>query len=169
MDLDEPPLLREPDLMLAVLRVAAAGSGTLDDAMEHLRQLRRLVQVDEPMPEAEVRAQLESVQTKLHLAGLIEVGAGGRSRITAFGRQVLAASPGGVDDTVLQARAPRPINGHHAVASSSRGPASIDYQRGYGAYFAGARLAENPYPPDVRAHLDWENGWSQARDDDMRS
>jgi ribosome modulation factor len=42
---------------------------------------------------------------------------------------------------------------------------SVDYQRGYEAYVAGATLADNPHAPDVRAYLDWENGWSQARDD----
>jgi hypothetical protein len=165
--LDESPLLQEPDLMLAVLRVANAGSGTLADCVEHLRQLRRLAQVDEPMPEAEVRAQLETARAKLRRAGLIEIGAAGRLRITARGRQLLADNPGGVDETVLmQLRAPRPINGHHA-AGSSRRPASIGYQSGYGAFLAGARLAENPHPPDARAHLDWEDGWSQARDDDL--
>ena len=61
---------------------------------------------------------------------------------------------------------PRPLNGH-AAASSPQRAASIDYQRGYGAYLAGAKLAENPHPPDARAYLDWENGWSQARDDDL--
>ena len=170
MDLHESPLLHEPDLMLAVLRVANAGSGTLDDCLEHLRQLRRFAQVDEPMPEAEVRAQLETGRSSCASPELIEVGAAGRFRITAAGRQVLADNPGGVDDTVLmQVGTPRPINGHDAAASSSRRAASIDYQRGYGAYLAGAKLAENPHPPDVRAYLDWENGWSQARDDDLRS
>ncbi|MGH6900971.1 MAG: hypothetical protein ACREJ5_31195 [Geminicoccaceae bacterium] len=169
MDLHESPLLHEPDLMLAVLRVANAGSGTLDDCLEHLRQLRRFAQVDEPMPEAEVRAQLETARAKLRRAGLIEIGAAGRLRITACGRQVLADNPGGVDATVLmQLRAPRPVNGHHTAVSSSSRTSSIDYQRGYGAYLAGAKLADNPYPPDVRAYLDWENGWSQARDDDLR-
>jgi restriction system protein len=167
MDLDETPLLHEPDLMLAVLRIAAAGSGTLDDCLEHLRQLRRYAQVAEPMPEDEVRAQLETVQVKLRLAGLIEVGASGRSRITPLGRRVLANNPGGVDETVLMPVATaRPLNGHR-VAASSRRAASIEYQRGYGAYLAGAKLAENPHPPDARAYLDWENGWSQARDDDL--
>jgi hypothetical protein len=170
MALDESPLLQEPDLMLAVLRVANAGSGTLDDCVEHLRQLRRFAQVDELMPEAEVRAQLETARAKLRRAGLIEIGAGGRLRITARGRQLLADNPGGVDETVLmQLRPPRPINGHDATASSPPRAGSIDYQKGYGAYFAGAKLAENPHPPDARAHLDWENGWSQARDDDLRS
>jgi hypothetical protein len=170
MALDQSPLLHEPDLRLAVLRVANAGSGTLDDCLEHLRQLRRFAQVDEPISEADLRAQLEAAQTKLRRAELIEIGAGGRLRITARGRQLLADNPGGVDETVLmQLRPPRPINGHDATASSPPRAGSIDYQKGYGAYFAGAKLAENPHPPDARAHLDWENGWSQARDDDLRS
>ena len=169
MELDESPLLHQPDLMLAVLRVAAAKSGTLDDCLEYLRHLRRCARVDEPIPEAEVRAQLQRVQAKLRRAGLIEVGAAGRFRITARGRKVLAANPDGVDDSVLmQLAAPRRLNGHRAVAAPPQEGPSIDYQRGYGAYLAGAGLAENPYPPDVRAYLDWENGWSQARDDDLR-
>lgn len=162
MDLEEPTLLHEPDLKLAVLRVAAVGSGTLDDCLEHLRQLRRYAQVDEPMPESEVRGRLETVQAKLRLAGLIEVGSSGRCRITAFGRRILADNPGGVDDSVLmQLRKPRRLSGREPPA---RGP-SIDYQRGYEAFLAGANLADNPFPGDVRASLDWENGWSQARDD----
>jgi hypothetical protein len=170
MALDESPPLQEPDLMLAVLRVANAGSGTLDDCVEHLRQLRRFAQVDELMPEAEVRAQLETARAKLGRAGLIETGAGGRLRITARGRQLLADNPGGVDETVLmQLRPPRPINGHDGAESSPPQAGSIDYQRGYGAYFAGAKLAENPHLPAAQAHLDWENGWSQARDDDLGS
>ena len=166
MDLEEPTLLHEPDLMLAVLRVAAVGSGTLDDCLEHLRQLRRYAQVAEPMPESDVRGRLETVQAKLRLAGLIEVGSSGRCRITAFGRRILADHPGGVDDSVLMPlRKRRPLSGLRAGHDlPARGP-SIDYQRGYDAFLAGASLADNPFPGDVRASLDWENGWSQARDD----
>jgi restriction system protein len=166
MDLEEPTLLHEPDLMLAVLRVAAVGSGTLDDCLEHLRQLRRYAQVDEPMPESEVRGRLETVQAKLRLAGLIEVGSSGRCRITAFGRRVLADNPGGVDDSVLmQLRKPRRLNGHRAGREPPARVPSVDYQRGYEGFLAGANLADNPFPRDVCAYLDWENGWSQARDD----
>jgi restriction system protein len=166
MDLDESPLLHEPDLMLAMLRVAAAQAGTLDDCVEHLRALRRSAQVDELVPEAEVRARLETVQATLRRAGLIEFGARGRFRITARGRKVLAENPDGVDATVLmRLDEVRPLNGHRAATAHQRAP-STDYQRGYGAYLTGAGLAENPYPRDVRAYLDWENGWSQARDDE---
>jgi hypothetical protein len=170
MDLDDSPLLHQPDLMLAVLRVADAGAGTLDDCVEYLRRLRRFAQVDEPMPEADVRARLETVQAKLRLAGLIDVSAGGRSRITAFGQQVLAEHPRGVDDSVLMKLAePRGADAHPrcGVEAPSRRPAPIGYQKGHEAYLAGAGLADNPFPPDVRGCLDWENGWSQARDDEL--
>jgi hypothetical protein len=169
---DEAPLLHEPDLMLAVLRVAAAKAGTLDDCVEHLRTLRRCARITEPMPEVEVRARLEAAAAKLRRAGLIEAPAPGRFRITARGRQVLEDNPDGVDDTVLmQLPEFRPVNGHAmtvpaaraAPVATPRAP-NAEYQSGFEAFLAGAGLADNPHPPDVRAYLDWENGWSQARD-----
>jgi hypothetical protein len=176
MDLDDSPLLHEPDLMLAVLRVGAGKAGTLDDCIEHLRLLRASAQVDEPLPEAEVRAGLHTVLAKLHRAGLIEAPTPGRFRITARGREVLADNPDGVDETVLMRLAEyRSANGHSYRGASSRNApgtaaraSTVDYQRGYEANLAGASLADNPHPPDVRAYLDWENGWSQARDDHLR-
>jgi restriction system protein len=174
--LDDAPLLHEPDLMLAVLRVAAARTGTLDDCLDHLRALRRCAQIQEPMPEAEVRALLEAVQAKLRRAGLIEAPAPGRFRITARGREVLHEHPAGVDDSVLmQLPEFRAVNGRSAIvpgvpgapAAYQRAP-DTDYQRGFEAFLAGIGLADNPNPPDVRSFLDWENGWSQARDERLR-
>ena len=173
MDLDDSPLLHEPNLMLAVLRVAAVQTGTLDDCIEHLRTLRRCARIDEPMPEAEVRAMLERAAAKLHRAGLIAAPAPGRFRTTARGREVLENNPDGVDDTVLmQLPEFRPLNGHSVSAAANQAapaPAqrasNADYRSGFEAFLAGASLADNPHPPDVRAYLDWENGWSQARDD----
>jgi restriction system protein len=174
--LDDAPLLHEPDLMLAVLRVAAVKAGTLDDCLDHLRALRQSAQIDEPMPEAQVRTLLEAVQVKLRRAGLIEAPAPGRFRITARGRQVLDDNPDGVDDSVLmQLPEFRAVNGRSAIAPRVPGaPAAYqrapdtDYQRGFEAFLAGIGLADNPNPPDVRAFLDWENGWSQARDEQLR-
>ena len=37
MEREKSPLLHEPDLMLAVLRVAASGQGTIDGCIEQLR------------------------------------------------------------------------------------------------------------------------------------
>jgi ribosome modulation factor len=162
--------------MLAVLRVAAAKSGTLDDCIDHLRLLRKSAQIDEPLPEGPVRAGLRTALAKLHRAKLIEAPAPARFRITARGRQVLADNPDGVDDTVLmQLPDFRPVNGHSSPGASSHGASNrseraptVDYHRGYEACLAGANLADNPHPPDVRGYLDWENGWSQARDDHLR-
>jgi ribosome modulation factor len=176
MDLDEAPLLHEPDLMLAVLRVGAVKSGTLNDCIDHLRLLRRCAQIDELVSEVVVRSRLETVLAKLHRARLIELPTPGRFRITARGRQVLADNPDGVDDTVLmQLPEFRSVNGHAGPAASSRSAPitaerapTIDYHRGYEACLTGANLADNPHPRDVRAYLDWANGWSQARDDHLR-
>ena len=175
-ELDDSPLLHEPDLMLAVLRVAAAKTGTLDDCIEHLRRLRQSAQINEPLPEATVRAMLGTAAAKLHRARLIEAPAPGRFRITARGREVLDDNPDGVDDTVLmQLPEFRPVNGHSAIAPAvPRAPAASQrapdtgYQSGFEAFLAGISLADNPHPPDVRAYLDWENGWSQARDERLR-
>jgi restriction system protein len=175
MDLDDSPLLHEPDLMLAVLRVRAARSGTLGDCIDHLRLLRKSAQVHEPLPEAEVRARLHTALAKLHRAKLVEAAAPARFRITARGREVLADNPDGVDDTVLmQLPEFRPVNGYasrqasyRSAPTTERAPTVADHS-GYEAHLAGANLADNPHPPDVRACLDWENGWSQARDDHLR-
>jgi restriction system protein len=176
MDLDEAPLLHEPDLMLAVLRVGAAKSGTLDDCIDHLRLLRRCAQIDELVPEVVVRSRLETALAKLHRARLIEAKEPGRFRITARGRRILADNPDGVDDTVLMqlpefrstnGRAGRGASPRSAPVRAERAP-TIDYHRGYEACLAGANLADNPHPRDVRAYLDWANGWSQARDDHLR-
>jgi hypothetical protein len=130
--------------------------------------MRRYARVGEPMPEAEVRARLDTIRAKLRLTGLIEVSPAGRSRITAFGRQVLADHPSDVGDSLLtQLGEPRCGKTHRAATVPPRRSPSIDYQMGYDAYRAGAALADNPYPPDMRAHLDWESGWSRGRDDEF--
>jgi ribosome modulation factor len=162
--------------MLAVLRVGTAKPGTVDDCIDHLRLLRKSAQIDEPLPEIEVRARLRTALAKLHRARLIEVLAPGRFHITARGRQILADNPDGVDDTVLmQLPEFRSVNGHAGPQASSRRAQvtaerapTVDYHRGYEACLAGANLADNPHPRDVRAYLDWANGWSQARDDHLR-
>ena len=169
MEREEPPLLHEPDLMLAALRVGASGEGTLDACIEHLRSLRRRAQVRHLVPEAEVRDRLEGVVGKLARAQLIERHSNAGWRITPHGQQVLAEHPDGVDDSVLmQLGQLRPAAEPPAEPNEASLPRRSDYDRGYDAYGAGRGLADNPHPPDVRAALDWENGWSQARDDDRR-
>jgi ribosome modulation factor len=40
------------------------------------------------------------------------------------------------------------------------------YQEGYDAYWAGARLSENPYPRESHEASSWHDGWYQAREED---
>jgi restriction system protein len=169
MERDDSPLLHEPDLMLAVLRVAATGQGTVDACIEQLRALRRCARVRDKVPEAEVRARLGDVGAKLERARLIERAGGDQWHLTARGRQVLSEHPDGVDDSVLiqfheYRRAGEPGSEPYQPPIPPRSP----YDLGYEAYGAGRGLADNPHASDVRGSLDWENGWSQARDDDRR-
>jgi restriction system protein len=167
MDIDEAPLLHEPDLMLAVLRVASGRAGSLDACIDHLRTLRDCAEVRQRVPEAEVRARLETVAAKLDRAGLIEISSGRPFRITPRGRKLLADHPGGIDDSVLmlvdQVRAP---SGEEPPGLDA--PARSQADAGYEAFGKGLALADNPHPFDTRAHLDWQNGWSQARDEGLR-
>jgi hypothetical protein len=98
MEVHGSPLYQEPDLALAVLRVAAVGSGTLDDCLEHLRQLHRYGQVRDLAAEGELRGRLEAVRGHLRLAGMLGVDASGRCRITAFGRRILEERGGAGGD-----------------------------------------------------------------------
>jgi restriction system protein len=169
MEGDDSVLLHEPDLMLAVLRVAAARAGTLDACIDHLRELRDCAQVEHRVPEADVRAQLEAITAKLDRASLIEWPVASRFRITARGRQVLAEHPSGIDDSVLMRLEgpPAAATQDEAPPLETRPPGASEasaYDAGYEAYGEGLSLADNPHPADARAHLDWQNGWSEARD-----
>jgi restriction system protein len=173
MERDDAVLLHEPDLMLAVLRVAAARAGTLDACIDHLRELRDCAEVEHRVPEAEVRADLEAITAKLGRANLIEWPVASRFRITARGRQVLAEHPSGIDDSVLMRLEESPPAETQDEAPpletlASEAPEASAYDAGYEAYGEGLSLADNPQPPDARAHLDWQNGWSEACDQMQR-
>ncbi len=165
MERDDSVLLHEPDLMLAVLRIGAARAGTLDACIDHLRALRDRAKVEHRLPEAEVRARLQAITAKLDRASLIEWPAASRFQITARGREVLADHPSGVDDSVLmQLEDRRAPTRQPATVLEPPAPKASEYDAGYEAYGEGRGLADNPHPSDARAHLDWQNGWSEARD-----
>ncbi|HSA80791.1 MAG TPA: hypothetical protein VLE23_08195 [Geminicoccaceae bacterium] len=169
MEREEPPLLHEPDLMLAARRVAAARRATLDACVDHLRALRACARVEELVLEGDVRSRLESVTGKLDRASLIERAAANGFRITARGRKVLSDHPDGVDESVLPQRGEaRAASVRRVGTHALRERARSGYEAGYEAYGEGEGLADNPHPSDTRAHLDWQNGWSQARDEALR-
>ena len=47
-------------------------------------------------------------------------------------------------------------------------PRAGGYDQGFYAYWNGEGPADNPHPPDSADHLAWENGWSEALDEDFR-
>ena len=47
-------------------------------------------------------------------------------------------------------------------------PRAGGYDQGFYAYWNGEGPADNPHPPDSVDHLAWENGWSEALDEDFR-
>lgn len=164
MDIYEYPLLHQPDLMLAILRVSKEGGGTLEDCRAYLRALREQAQEDLSIDEHELLGRLEDCRRKLERARLIE-GQGDRFRITPRGNEMLEAHPGGIDETVLmQFEEFRATLGETEPEPSLERPVPPEYEAGYHAFDAGRSLAENPHPRDSRQHLDWQNGWSQARD-----
>ena len=141
MDLDDSPLLHEPDLMLAVLRVGSAKSGTLNDCVDHLQLLRKSAQIHEPLPEAEVRARLQTAIAKLHRARLIEALAPGRFRITARddrglwpAAELRARSPFGARGLAVQLavaggdrQGDRGSRGGSAASRSTRSPWNLPF------------------------------------------
>jgi restriction system protein len=164
---EEDPLLHEPDLMLAVLRASACKVARLDDCIRQLGTLLRVAREPRPADPEELRARLVEVRDKLLRAGLICVAEPDSFEITERGRRALEENPGGVDESLL-IRFPEYRNAvAERAAGGSPGPGAAAYDAGYAAYLAGRTLADNPHPPDRRKHLDWQNGWSQARDDEV--
>jgi restriction system protein len=149
--------------------VSACKVATLDDCIRQLRTLLRVAQEPPLTDPEELRERLEVVRDKLLRAGLIRsVGLDG-FEITERGRRVLEENPRGVDESLLirfpeyrDAVAERAAGGLPGLTAEA-------YDAGYAAYLAGRMLADNPHPPDRRDHLDWQNGWSQARDDELKS
>ncbi|MGH6914158.1 MAG: hypothetical protein ACREH3_10680 [Geminicoccales bacterium] len=166
MELQEYPLLHEPDLMLTVLRVGLHEAGSLDDCVQHLCALLELAKERPPAALVELRERLVAARAKLARAGLVEEEDEGRFRTTPRGRKVLAEHPDGVDETLLmQFEAFRTTLGRPSRADQAPERFSPEYESGYAAFLAGRQLADNPHPADSCTFLKWANGWSQARDD----
>jgi hypothetical protein len=162
---DEPILLHEQDLMLALLRAAADGPATLDDALARLLALRERAHEPPPEDRDELLRRLERDARALRAAGALRRD-GEVLRLTERGRELLATSAGGVDGTVLM----RYPEYRAYVASTSRSAAASDPRAdandaGYRAFQLGRPHTDNPHPPDSVDHLAWESGWFEARDE----
>jgi hypothetical protein len=169
MDDDEPTLLHEQDLMLALLRLAAEGPSDVEGALARLLAMRR--QAHEPPPDdpEDLRRRLKRAALALLQARALERDAKGTMRLTLRGRTLLAEAPQGVDESYLM-RFEEFRDFIEATADRGRpdDPRAGAMAEGARAFATGRPHTANPYPFDSIDHLAWENGWFEARDEAAR-
>ena len=107
----------------------------------------------------------------LRAAGLLEAG-DGEWRLSARGREALAAHPQGMDLADLAAAIPEFAAHLHARgrggAPVGRGAARARRPmiEGFAARHAGAAFTDNPYDFATADHQLWEKGWCEALDEE---
>jgi hypothetical protein len=169
MEDDEPILLHEPDLMLAILRSARQEPASLDDAMARL--LAHVADAHEraPRQQDELRRRLEGLVAPLLSAGAIVPAGDDRFRLTERGTRLLAEHPDGIDASVLCAfpefRAFMAWLGRERPRDDPHWPAS---EAGMLAFAEGRPNVDNPHAFDSADHLAWECGWFEASDEARR-
>lgn len=166
----EYPLLNTPSMVLVILRQAAErGAATLADCVDALNA--RLDQADErpPFTREDVESRLAMLVRYLAEAKLLTVAPDGRFTATARGRAALVDHPQGFDvaDLMAYPEFARHIRGLE-LRRNGMDPRAGGYDAGFYAYWTGQIPADNPYSADSADHLAWENGWSEALDEDFR-
>jgi len=163
---EEQTLLHDPDLMLALLRVAEPATDGLGAALVRLRHLREESGEAEPVDWEEVKHRLERCARQLVAAGALEPVTANRFRLTPRGRELLAEAEHGIDETVLM-RFPeyRAFLARTGGAGAADDPRHEAFIAGMEAFRAGLPPTANPHPFDTIDHLVWENGWFTARDE----
>lgn len=166
----EYPLLNTPNMVVVVLREAATGATTLDACALSLRQLLDRADEHPPFGPEDVASRLETVVGYLDEAKLIVATENGGFRITDRGAAALRDHPSGLDtaDLMHYPEFAAYIRALEARRSEATATPAGGYDQGFYAYWTGETPADNPYPPDSADHLAWENGWSEALDEDDR-
>jgi ribosome modulation factor len=165
MDDDEPLLLHEPDLMLALMRAAKGRPAGLDEAAARITAT--LAAAREPAADpAELRRSLGRAAALLVGAGVLSAADPGTFRLTESGARLLAEHPDGVDQSVLERlpafRAYLAARAREHAAAADRRESTFD--AGFRASRDGRPLDANPFDPDTPDHQVWENGWCDGRD-----
>lgn len=167
---EEYSLLNEPNIMLVVLRKAAQGPTVPEDCVGEIEANLRRTGEQAPADATLLPQRIAAAFRYLCIAGLLDPDETGRCTLTKRGRDVLLEHPNGIDSSILMmfsefrsfVARPNPFR------ESGEGPAasepSLQFDRGFEAYRAGKGLTDNPYEFDTFAHLEWENGWCEARD-----
>jgi restriction system protein len=193
MDDDEPILLHETNLMLAILRASREGPAGLEAVMARLEANLAAAWEPAPTDRGDLERRLREACRLLEAARALAPAGPDRYRLTARGEGLLAEHPDGVDQSVLGRFAefrrflvertrgtermggPRQSGPYQQVGPWQAEPNPVGshddprldaYTDGMQAYREGKPLDANPYADDSNGHLGWENGWSEARDTD---
>jgi restriction system protein len=179
MELTDYPLLHEADLMLTLLKVAAQGPASLEDAIERLRQNLQSVGESPPVSDEEIKDHLSRVREHLVQAILLVPQDDGRLAITPRGMKALSDHPGGIDDSVLmsypefrafiEARTGYSMKNAGDKDVPGDDPHIAQFDQGYAAFNDGLDINDNPHSRDTPMHIAWENGWSEGKDDAVRT
>lgn len=167
----EYPLLNTPNMVAMVMRAAAEGPATIEECVAALEGLLRQAGEHPPFRPEEVATRLESVARMLTEARLLLSVGDGSFVLSERGEVVLADHPQGFDAADLMAfpefsRYVRGLNGRLGGRGRPLDPREGGYDRGFSAYWSGQAPSDNPFSPDTADHQAWENGWSEALDED---
>jgi hypothetical protein len=164
----EYPLLNTPSMVVIILRQASEQPATLADCAAELQALLDRADEHPPFGPADMASRLEMLIRYLTEAKLLTPSTEGTVSTTARGRDALAKHPQGFDtaDLMIYPEFARYIRGLEVRRGMD--PRAGGYDQGFYAYWIGDAPADNPYPPDSADHLAWENGWSEALDEDFR-
>ena len=164
----EYPLLNVPNLVVILLRQGAVPA-TVADATAALQALLDRTGEHPPYGRADIAARLGMLVRYLTEARLLAPAGDGAFVTTARGKAALAEHPQGLDtaDLMVYPEFARYIGGRDP-RRTPLDPRAGGYDQGFAAYWSGDGPPDNPYPPDSADHLAWENGWSEALDEDFR-
>jgi len=173
MEDDEYPLLNEPNIMLVTLRAAERAPTTPDECARELRANLDRAHETAPADGSLIIHRIKIAFRYLCIAGLLDPDEEGRCTLTERGKEILWDNPNGIDSSVLMVfpefqsyvRRPNPLRPGDDMPGMPE--PTLEFDEGNDAFQAGKGLTDNPYEFDTFAHLEWENGWCEARDDDM--
>jgi hypothetical protein len=165
MEFADYTLLNTPNLTVVLLRTAADGPATLDDAVARLRDCLRRAHEDPPFDDRALQKRLRAVGTYLADAGMLQFHSGDTLVITDRGLRAIEECPAGFDiaDLVRDTEIRRRLRATRRREAPSD-PRSDRYADGYNAWRSGRRITENPYCEDSIDHLAWEDGWCEGMD-----
>ena len=170
MQFSETPLFDTPSLVALLLRAAARGTPSVDDCAARLEALLARAGEHQGVTAATIRRRLDALRRQLAAARLIAPVGSDRFRLTDRGQEALATHPEGFTLGELlrypefaASIAPRIAPGTAPGIVQSGGGA---YDQGFAARQSGQPPTANPHLADTAAHLDWENGWCEALDED---